>query len=194
MRIVSVAIAVMTLSACHHDQPYTHLAGMPIQHALDTHSSDVSASNETEPTTAANNHATDATDVTTIDPGPAVRHFNDLFDAFFAYDRADLSETALSSLQQDARTLAAYLAEFPTVKIIVEGHCDERGSDEYNLALGDSRAARAASLLRDLGLPAPQIETLSYGKERPQCTEQTEECWQKNRRAHITLTPLSALP
>ena len=69
---------------------------------------------------------------------------------------------------------------------MVEGHCDERGSAEYNLGLGEARARAAMEFLVSLGVPADRLKTISYGKERPQCTESTEECWQKNRRAHFS--------
>jgi peptidoglycan-associated lipoprotein len=68
---------------------------------------------------------------------------------------------------------------------VVEGHCDERGSAEYNLGLGDRRATSAKEFLQQLGVPSDRLKTISYGKERPQCTEQNESCWQKNRRAHF---------
>jgi len=110
-----------------------------------------------------------------------------LEDAFFAYDRADLSDDALNALRRDADLLAPMLAEFPAVKAVVEGHCDERGSAEYNLALGDSRASRAADLLRQFGVARDRVVVISYGKEAPQCTESNEGCWQKNRRAHLAV-------
>ncbi len=69
---------------------------------------------------------------------------------------------------------------------MIEGHCDERGSAEYNLALGDRRANSAKEFLQELGVPADRLSVISYGKERPQCTEHNEECWQKNRRVHFT--------
>ena len=69
---------------------------------------------------------------------------------------------------------------------MVEGHCDERGSAEYNLGLGDRRASSAKDFLVQLGVPADRLKTISYGKERPQCTESGESCWQKNRRAHFS--------
>jgi peptidoglycan-associated lipoprotein len=72
------------------------------------------------------------------------------------------------------------------VKIRIEGNCDERGSAEYNLALGDRRAHETQNFLGEFGVPAGQLTTISYGKERPQCNANNEECWQKNRRAHIT--------
>ncbi|MBZ5584869.1 MAG: OmpA family protein, partial [Acidobacteriia bacterium] len=86
----------------------------------------------------------------------------------------------------DADALKAIFAEFPNQSVVIEGHCDERGSAEYNLGLGDRRGSSAKDFLVQLGLPADRLKTISYGKERPICTESTEECWQKNRRVHIS--------
>ena len=69
--------------------------------------------------------------------------------------------------------------------VIIEGHCDERGSAEYNLGLGDRRATSAKEFLSQVGLPADRLKTISYGKERPGCTESNEACWAKNRRVHF---------
>jgi peptidoglycan-associated lipoprotein len=110
-----------------------------------------------------------------------------LEDAFFAYDRSELSPEALAALRKDAGLLCAILADFPGVKIVLEGHCDERGSAEYNLALGDRRARRADEVLRAFGVPDLAVEIVSYGKEAPQCVEANEECRQKNRRAHLSV-------
>ena len=110
-----------------------------------------------------------------------------LEDAYFAYDRSEISEAAATTLHRDAELLCAILREFPGLKVIVEGHCDERGSAEYNLGLGESRARRAEEVLREYGVPAGAIEVVSYGKEAPQCTEPTEVCWQKNWRAHMAV-------
>ncbi len=111
---------------------------------------------------------------------------NRIQDVYFDYDRHNLRPDAQSTLQADATTLRQILSQYPTYKLTVEGFCDERGSDEYNLALGDSRAEKAREFLETLGLPATQLGTVSFGKERPVCTEHSEACWQKNRRAHIT--------
>jgi peptidoglycan-associated lipoprotein len=97
-----------------------------------------------------------------------------------------LRPDAEATLQADAKTLRLILADYPTYKLTVEGFCDERGSDEYNLALGDARAKKAEQFLETLGLPSSQLRTVSFGKERPVCTEHDESCWQRNRRAHIT--------
>src|ERR1700683_692019 len=107
-------------------------------------------------------------------------------DAYFDYDKSDIRDDARAALTKDAGALKAIFADFPDATITIEGHCDERGSAEYNLALGDRRATAAKDFLTQLGVPADKLKTISYGKERPQCTEHTEECWQKNRRAHLS--------
>jgi peptidoglycan-associated lipoprotein len=106
-------------------------------------------------------------------------------DAFFDYDKSDIRADARDALTTDASALRGILADFPSANIVVEGHCDERGSAEYNLGLGDRRATAAKDFLVQLGVPADRLKTISYGKERPQCTEANETCYQKNRRAHF---------
>jgi len=106
-------------------------------------------------------------------------------DAYFDYDKSDVNAAARDVLARDATAIKNILAEFPNASIVVEGHCDERGSAEYNLGLGDRRASSAKDYLVQLGVPADRLKTISYGKERPQCTEQNESCWQKNRRVHF---------
>jgi peptidoglycan-associated lipoprotein len=107
-------------------------------------------------------------------------------DAFFDYDKSDIRPDARDALTKDAGLLKRIFAQDPSFTVVVEGHCDERGSAEYNLALGDRRASAAKDMLVQLGVPGDRIRTISYGKERPQCTEATEDCWQKNRRAHLS--------
>ena len=111
---------------------------------------------------------------------------NRIQDAYFDYNKKAIRPDAETTLQADAKTLREILAQYPHYKLTVEGFCDERGSDEYNLALGDARAKNAREFLETLGLPPSQLKVVSFGKERPVCTEHTETCWQKNRRAHIT--------
>jgi len=106
-------------------------------------------------------------------------------DAFFDYDRSDLREDARAALIADVLALQSILSDYPTATIVVEGYCDERGSAEYNLALGDSRASAAKEFLGQLGVLNERLMAVSYGKERPQCTESNEACWQKNRRVHF---------
>jgi peptidoglycan-associated lipoprotein len=111
---------------------------------------------------------------------------SDLKDAFFDYDAISIREDARTSLMADADALKRILNDFPSAIINVEGHCDERGSAEYNLGLGDRRATSAKDLLVQLGVPAAKLRDISYGKERPQCTEADEACYQKNRRVHLS--------
>ena len=110
-----------------------------------------------------------------------------LEDVYFGYDRFELSSQASASLQRDADLLRQILRAFPQLQVTVEGHCDERGSAEYNLGLGDRRARTTISSLAQLGLPGASFKPLSYGKEAPQCTEQSESCWSRNRRAHFVV-------
>jgi peptidoglycan-associated lipoprotein len=111
---------------------------------------------------------------------------SDVQDAFFDYDKSDVRSDARDVLTKNAAALKGILADFPNATIVVEGHCDERGSAEYNLGLGDRRAQSAKDFLVQLGVPADRLKTISYGKERPQCTEANESCWQRNRRAHFS--------
>jgi peptidoglycan-associated lipoprotein len=111
---------------------------------------------------------------------------NRIQDAYFDYDKHTLRPDAENTLRADAKELADIIKQYPDFKLTVEGYCDERGSDEYNLALGDARAKQAKEYLSNLGLPGNQLATISYGKEKPVCTDHDETCWQKNRRAHIT--------
>jgi peptidoglycan-associated lipoprotein len=111
---------------------------------------------------------------------------NRIQDAYFDYNKHTLRPDAEAALKTDATTLGEILRQYPDYKLTVEGHCDERGSDEYNLALGAARAKQAQEYLATFGVPSGQLATISYGKERPICADHDEACWQKNRRAHIS--------
>jgi len=102
-------------------------------------------------------------------------------DVYFDYDKSDLRGDQQSSVQADAQ----FLNQHPNVNITIEGHCDERGSTDYNLALGDQRASAVKAALTGAGISASRIKTISYGKEKPFCTESNEACWQQNRRGHL---------
>jgi peptidoglycan-associated lipoprotein len=102
-------------------------------------------------------------------------------DIYFDYDKYDLRAEDKATIDADA----AFLKAHPSIRFTIEGHCDERGSTDYNLALGDNRANAARTALVNAGIPASQIRVISYGKEKPFCTESTESCWQQNRRAHF---------
>jgi peptidoglycan-associated lipoprotein len=104
-------------------------------------------------------------------------------DAFFDFNKADIRPDARDALTKDAEFLRSY----STVHITIEGHCDERGSTEYNLGLGQRRAQASKNYLVSLGISADRIDTVSWGKERPFCTESNEACWQQNRRGHFVM-------
>ena len=108
-----------------------------------------------------------------------------LSDIYFAYDESELTDASLGTLRSNSDWLQ--LAHV-SAKIEVQGHCDERGTVEYNQALGERRARAAYDYLMSLGVPENRLEMVSYGKERPQCTESNEDCWMRNRRAHFRIT------
>jgi len=119
-------------------------------------------------------------------PPPASATEEELFsqnvkDVYFDYDKSDVRGDQQSSVQADA----AFLGQHTDINVTIEGHCDERGSTEYNIALGDKRANAVKEALTGAGVSPSRIKTISYGKEKPFCTESNEACWQQNRRGHF---------
>jgi peptidoglycan-associated lipoprotein len=104
-------------------------------------------------------------------------------DIYFNFDKATLTPSAQDNLLRKAE----WLRENSDVTVTIEGHCDARGTNEYNLALGDRRAESAKAFLVDLGIAASRVTTISYGEERSVCTQQDEECWAKNRRDNFVI-------
>jgi peptidoglycan-associated lipoprotein len=102
-------------------------------------------------------------------------------DVFFGYDSYEITPEAQATIQSNAK----FLQQHPNMTFVIEGHCDERGSIEYNLTLGEYRANAAKTALTQAGVSATRMSTISYGKEKPVCSESTEACWQQNRRAHF---------
>ena len=102
-------------------------------------------------------------------------------DIYFDYDKEDIRADQQGSVQGDAQ----FLQQHPNIHLTVEGHCDERGSTEYNLALGTSRADTVKNALIQAGVGGDRIKIISYGKEKPFCNESNESCWQQNRRGHL---------
>jgi peptidoglycan-associated lipoprotein len=115
------------------------------------------------------------------EPSEAELFAQNIKDIYFDYDRFDLRATDQQTVDADA----AFLKQHPSILFTIEGHCDERGSTEYNLALGDNRANSARTALIAAGVSATQIRVISFGKEKPFCTESNESCWQQNRRDHF---------
>lgn len=109
-----------------------------------------------------------------------------LTDVFFDYDQYTLRPNDLSELQTNAKIL---LGRYPKKKVIIQGHCDERGTEEYNLALGVRRAQAVKDYLVDLGVPPESMEVLSYGKAKPFCSQHSLNCWKHNRRSHFVFQP-----
>jgi peptidoglycan-associated lipoprotein len=106
-------------------------------------------------------------------------------DVYFDYDKNDIRADGRDTLTKDADVIKRILVADPGFTIVIEGHCDERGSEEYNLALGDRRALAVKEFLVQLGVPESRLKTISFGKERPVCTDENEACYQKNRRGHL---------
>jgi peptidoglycan-associated lipoprotein len=104
-----------------------------------------------------------------------------VFDAYFDFNKADIRSDARDALTKTAD----YLHNHPDIRVTIEGHCDERGSTEYNLALGDRRASAVKQYVVSLGISADRITTVSFGKEKPFCMQSTEDCYQQNRRGHF---------
>lgn len=106
-----------------------------------------------------------------------------LADVYFEFDQSEITPAARAALEQNAK----WLMGRGSVQVRIEGHCDERGTNEYNLALGERRAAAVKRVLVAMGVPATNLSTITYGEEQPACRDHQESCWQKNRRAHLAL-------
>jgi len=118
------------------------------------------------------------------EPAQPVKAEAELLDAFFDFDSATLRPDARQNLTESA----AWAKDHPNSSLLIEGHCDERGTEQYNLALGERRAYEAKEYLAVLGVDPHHIKTISYGKDRPFATGHTEQAWAENRRAHIVVT------
>ncbi len=123
-------------------------------------------------------------------PGEAVNEsssssavYRDIKDIYFDFDKYTIRDESRATLQ----TNAAVIKNKKAKKVVIEGHCDDRGTNEYNLALGERRAQSTKRYLAALGINPSDISTISYGEEKPFCSEQNDECWQKNRRSHFVI-------
>jgi len=123
------------------------------------------------------------TTTTTVTPSDEELFNQNVRDIYFDYDRADLRPES----QQALAKAAQFLSQHPTWRVKIEGNCDERGSTEYNLTLGEERAGAAKQALTAGNVSAERLQTISYGKEKPVCTESSEDCWQRNRHDHFVL-------
>ena len=107
-----------------------------------------------------------------------------LTDIFFDYDQFRIRQDSITVLESNAKVL---IWRYPGRRVLIQGHCDERGTEEYNLILGERRAVAVKNYLVDLGVPAKNIQVISYGKEKPFCLEHSRKCWQQNRRSHFVI-------
>ena len=118
-----------------------------------------------------------------VEPPPGVEPSGSLEDVYFDFDQSVLRADARTTLEENAKLLRNSSED----KVLIEGHCDERGTSAYNLILGEQRAKSVKRYLENLGIPASRLQIVSYGKERPFCKDHTDACWQSNRRAHFVL-------
>jgi peptidoglycan-associated lipoprotein len=182
--IALVAVAGLT-AACHKK---VAIAPPPTPPAVTQSSNAKSA--QTSVRTPTNESRASAATATPRYPDKATRARIDellakIEDAYFDYNKASLRPDALKTLASDSAELRDILKDYPDYKLKIEGYCDERGSDEYNMALGDRRAEAAKDYLVQVGIPNSQLSVVSYGKQKPVCTEHDEACWQRNRRIHF---------
>ncbi len=181
----SLLVAAVVLSGCAK-RPATTQAAAPAP----TGSASTTAATPPAPAPVQSDTPTAAT--TTPAPSstarPAVQDFAavpELADVFFDFDKYDIRPGDAKTLDANAN----WLKSNPNHLVLIEGHCDERGTNEYNLALGERRAKSTMNYLVSQGVQANRITIISYGEERPQCTEHNEACWAKNRRAHFLVKP-----
>lgn len=120
---------------------------------------------------------------TTPSPTDAELFAQNVKDVLFDYDKSSIRPDQAPAAQGDA----SFLLQHPSIEVMVEGHCDDRGSEEYNLALGTSRAESVKKELLAQGVPADHVKTISYGKERPFCSQDNEQCWAQNRKDHFAI-------
>jgi len=184
-------VAAVALSGCAK-RPATSQAAAPAPTGAATSTaatpSNVQPAQPSGGSTTPSGGGTTTTPPTSSTARPVVQDFAatpELTDVFFDFDKYDIRPG-------DAKTLdsnASWLKSNPTHLVLIEGHCDQRGTNEYNLALGERRAKSTMNYLVSQGVQANRITIISYGEERPQCTEHTESCWAKNRRAHFLVKP-----
>ena len=187
--IAVVLAGILSIAACHKAVPVASAPPAPIPAAAPTHAEGP----KTTPRAVAVNvrpgqpvQSPRSATMTPQERATLNERLARLEDALFDYDKATIRSDATKVLKDDVGVIRDILANYPSQKLVIEGNADDRGSSEYNLALGDKRARAAEEFLTTMGIPDAQLTVISYGKDHPICTDQTEACWQKNRRAHIT--------
>ena len=133
----------------------------------------------------------DSSQIASVAPVPSLAQPTDLTnlprtlsDILFDYDQHNIRGDAITVLETNAKVL---IARYPEKRVVIQGHCDERGTEEYNLVLGERRAQSIKNYLMDLGVPEKNLDVISYGKAKPSCIEHRPDCWQQNRRGHLVI-------
>ena len=185
-------IGVLLSAGCHKAVPVAAKPAPPAPAPVQASAPPASTQAASRPAPAVTQSATPAQrsgQMTPAERATLNERLARLEDALFDYDKSTIRSDATVALRDDVNVIRDILANYPAQKLVIQGHTDERGSDEYNMALGDRRARAAEGFLSTMGIPENQLTVISFGKEKPSCTEQTEQCWQQNRRAHITAAP-----
>jgi peptidoglycan-associated lipoprotein len=174
--VAVIGIAVFAFASCHHNPP----AAPP------SRSTTPATPPPAPPPSAGHEIETQRDDYAALQGKSAdeIDRMGLLQEIHFEFDRADIRDADRGVLAKNAEVLK----KFDFIKVTVEGHCDERGTVEYNLALGQRRAQAALDYLVSLGVPAARLKTVSYGKEFPVCQQNSEDCWQRNRRDRFAVT------
>ena len=183
-KLAVMAVLVIAGAACKKERPYVPApAPSPTPFVVPVNPTPAPTPTEMTPVPVPNEYETiRQTPIDEID------RMGLLGDVYFDFDQADLREADRETLVRNGEVLK----KFDFLVITIEGHADERGTIEYNLALSDRRARMAHDYLISVGIPASRIKAVAYGKEIPVCSESTEECWQRNRRAHFAVTGKTA--
>jgi len=183
--MVCVIMALMLVVSCGKKKVETGASPAAADTVTDTKPADDAAANAATDTDKVEDTAAMAGDDNAgkkeTAGAAAVAETVGVSDIYFDYDSSDILSSETAALEAKA----AWLKANPNAKTTIEGHCDERGTSEYNLALGDRRAARAKSFLEKLGISGTRMETVSYGEEKPAVDGHNEDAWSKNRRAHF---------
>ena len=180
--VLAAAFLVMGAVACKPKAPAAPATSTDRPTVSDTGTRDVTGTPRSTTTPADPVEPDLPTDLTALQKYAEERGL--LGDVYYGYDSADLDGAARDRIAKNAD----FLKQQSTLIVTIEGHCDERGTNEYNLALGERRATAARDYLRTLGVADSRLRSISYGEERPQCTDGSETCWQRNRRAYFRLT------
>ena len=186
LTLIGIAVLSLAVAGCAKKK----VAQQPTQTPAPTQTAQNTPAPTRSQPPAARPAAPTATQPTSRYPDAATRARIDqllarIEDAYFDYDKHTLRPDAVKALESDSKELRDIIVQYPDYKLTIEGHCDERGSAEYNMQLGEARAEAAKNYLVQVGIPSAQLNTISYGKEKPVCEEHDEGCWQKNRRIHI---------